>query len=422
MDLKYDPLSGEIAMSSEPFRAPALEILREANTRAEQIQDDLVALRRDLHAHPEQRFQEVRTAGIAAAELEKLGAEIRTGVGKTGVVGVIRGTRGEGKVIGIRCDMDALPVFEKNEVPYKSRTEGAMHACGHDVHTTTAIGVARVIAGMRDRFRGAVKFVFQPSEENPVGPVCGAGEMIKDGVLENPAMDAILSLHCWPELAVGTVGVAEGPAMAGSAAFRVAMLGRSAHTATPHKGRDAILGAAEFISAAHHIIPRMIDPAESVALSIGFIEGGSKLGIIANRTVMEGSVRALSQEMLDFVLDRIRDCAAGVAQTLGLESEVSVEGMYSPVVNDPGLDRLITRVAGELLGPENAVPQRKCPMTSEDFSHFSTRIPAYYLKVGTSSGESTRFPLHSDHFDVDERCLGIGAGVLAAAALAFLEG
>ncbi len=412
--------TGEIVMS-QPFTEPELALFRDARARAGEMRDELVAIRRDIHAHPEQRFQEVRTAGIAAAELEKLGAEVRTGVGKTGVIGVIRGTSGEGKVIGIRCDMDALPVFEKNDVPYKSRTEGSMHACGHDVHTATAIGTARVIAGMRDRFRGAVKFIFQPSEENPVGPICGAMEMIKDGALENPSMDAIISLHCWPELEAGTVGVAEGPAMAGSAAFRVVMHGRSAHTAKPHQGRDAILGAAEFISSAYHIIPRMIDPAESVTLNIGFIEGGSKLGIIANKTTMEGSVRALSREMLDFVLDRIRETAAGVARTLGLEHEVSVEGMYPPVINDTGLNRMVSSVATELLGPDGVVPQLKCPMTSEDFSHFSTRIPGYYLKVGTAGGESTRFPLHSDRFDVDERCIPVGVSVLASSALSFLE-
>ncbi|MHB9027589.1 MAG: M20 metallopeptidase family protein [Candidatus Latescibacterota bacterium] len=399
-----------------------LETLRETKSRAEGMIGDLIAIRRDLHMHPEQRFQEVRTAGIVAAELEKLGAEIRTGVGKTGVVGVIRGTRGEGKVLGIRCDMDALPVFEKNDIPYKSRNEGTMHACGHDVHTATGIGAARLLAGMRERFRGAVKFIFQPSEENPVGWVCGAQEMINDGVLENPALDAILSLHCWPDLAAGAVGVAAGPAMAGSEAFRITMTGRSAHTASPQKGRDAILGAAEVISSAYHIIPRMIDPAESVAMNIGFIEGGSKLGIIANKVIMEGSVRALSREMLDFVRDRIKDAAEGVSRTLGLENEVSIEGLYPPVVNDAALNDIVTAVSAELLGQENVIPQLKCPMTSEDFSLFSTKVPAYYLKVGTSGGENTRFPLHSDHFDVEERSIAVGASVLAASALAFLEG
>lgn len=395
-------------------------LIREAKSRAEAMLPELTAIRRDIHMHPEPRFEEVRTAGIAAAELEKLGAEVRTGVGKTGVTGVIRGALGGGRVVGIRCDMDALPVIEKNDVPYRSRNEGVMHACGHDVHTAAAIGVARVVAGMRDRFRGAVKFIFQPSEENPVGPVCGSMEMIRDGALENPAMDAILALHCWPELRVGTVGVTAGPAMAGAVPFRVVMTGRSAHAAMPQNGRDAILGAAEVISAAHHIIPRMVDPSEAVAMNIGFIEGGSKLGIIANRAAMEGTIRALSPEMLMFVFDRIRDAAEGVAKTLGLEYELTEEGIYPPVINDARLHGLVSTVAGELLGPDAVVPQAKCPMTAEDFSHFSSRIPGYYLKVGTANGPETQFPLHNDRFDVDERCLAVGAGVLAASALSFL--
>ncbi len=398
------------------------ESIRRAGERAEGMHEDLVAIRRDLHAHPEPRFEEVRTAGVAAAELEKLGLEYRTGVGKTGVVGVLRGGRGEGKVIGIRCDMDALPVIEKNDIPYKSQNEGVMHACGHDVHTATAIGVARVLAGMRDAFPGAVKFIFQPSEENPVGPICGAMEMVKDGVLENPSMDAILALHCWPDLKVGTVGVATGPAMAGSEAFRITMTGRSAHTAAPHKGRDAILGAAEVISAVHHIIPRMIDPMESIAISIGYIEGGSKLGIIANRAMMEGSVRALSREMLEFAADRIRDAADGVSRTLGLENEVSIQGVYPPVLNDARLNDLISDVSAHILGPEKIVPQQKCPMTSEDFSHLCVGIPSYYLKIGSSNeAKETQFPLHSDYFNVDERCLTVGVTVLASTILAFLN-
>lgn len=398
------------------------ESIRMAREKADGMLNDLVAIRRDLHAHPEQRFEEVRTAGVAASELKKLGVETRTEVGKTGVVGVLRGGLGKGKVIGIRCDMDALPVFEKNDIPYKSQNEGTMHACGHDVHTTTAIGVARVLAGMKDRFPGAVKFIFQPSEENPVGPVCGALEMIKDGVLENPSLDAIISLHCWPDLEVGSVGVAVGPAMAGSEAFRITMLGRSAHSASPQKGRDAILGAAEVISAVHHIIPRMIDPAESVAIGIGFIEGGSKLGIIANRTVMEGSVRALSGEMLEFAADRIRDAADGVSRTLGLENEVSIQGVYQPTINDAHLNDVVSAVSGHILGSDKVIPQLKCPMTSEDFSHFSSRMPAYYLKVGTSNADpSTRFPLHSDYFTVDERCITVGVSVLSSVILTLLN-
>ena len=399
------------------------ETLSRIRERAEAESPALISIRRDIHAHPERRFEEVRTAGIAARELSALGAEVRTGVGKTGVIGLVRGGLGGGRVIGIRCDMDALPIQERNEVPYRSVVDGAMHACGHDVHTTVAIGTARVLASLRDSFRGAVKFLFQPSEENPVGFVCGALAMINDGALENPPMDAILSLHCWPELPVGKVGVGAGPAMAGSEAFRITMTGVQSHAATPQKGRDAILGAAQVITSIHHIIPRWTDPSEPVALNIGFIEGGSKFGTLAGKTVMEGSVRAVSKDTLEFITDRIRDTAEGVSRILDLKNEVSIEGVYPPTVNDPSLNDIVTAVAEHLLGPENAVVQAKCPMTSEDFSHFSDRIPAFYLKLGVSNEEKgIRFPLHSDRFDVDERSIAIGVSMLAATAVAFLNG
>jgi amidohydrolase len=399
------------------------ETFRLIRKQAEAIREELITIRRDIHAHPEQRFEEVRTAGIAAEHLKKLGIEVRTGVGKTGVVGVLRGGLGAGKVIGLRCDMDALPVQEQNDVPYRSCIAGAMHACGHDVHTTVAIGVARVLAGMRDRFSGAVKFVFQPSEENPCGAVCGALAMIEDGVLENPPMDAILSLHCWPDLAAGQVGVGAGPAMAGSEAFRITMIGTQSHAATPQKGRDAILGAAEVISSIHHIIPRRTDPSDMVALNIGFIEGGSKFGTIAGKTVMEGGVRATSKETLEFIMNCVVDTVNGVSRILDLKNEVAIEGIYPPTINDPRLNDIVSAAAASLLGPENVVLQAKCPMTSEDFSHFSDRIPAFYLKLGVSNEEKgIRFPLHSDRFDVDERSIEVGVCVLAASALAFLNG
>lgn len=408
---------------STHFDGNLQETFRLIRKQAEAIREDLIAIRRDIHAHPEQRFEEVRTAGIAAEHLKKLGIEVRTGVGKTGVVGVLRGGLGAGKVIGLRCDMDALPVQEHNEVPYRSRVEGAMHACGHDVHTTVAIGVARVLAGMRDRFSGAVKFVFQPSEENPCGAVCGALAMIEDGVLENPPMDAILSLHCWPGLAAGQVGVGAGPAMAGSEAFRITMIGTQSHAATPQKGRDAILGAAEVICSIHHIIPRRTDPSDMVALNIGFIEGGSKFGTIAGKTVMEGGVRSTSKETLEFIMNCVVDTVDGVSRILDLKNEVTTEGIYPPTINDPRLNDIVSAAAASLLGPENVVLQAICPMTSEDFSHFSDRIPAFYLKLGVSNEEKgIRFPLHSDRFDVDERSIEVGVCVLAASALAFLNG
>jgi len=337
-------------------------------------------------------------------------------------VGLLKGGLGAGKVIGIRCDMDALPILEKSTAPYRSKNDGSMHACGHDVHTTVVIGIARVLAKMRDRFGGAVKFVFQPSEENPCGEKCGALSMIADGVLENPPMDAIMSLHCWPDLNAGQVGVATGPAMAGAEAFQINIIGRQAHCSTPQKGRDAILGAAEVVSSLYHIIPRRTDPSESIALNVSFIEGGSKFGTIPGRVTMQGSVRALSREIMAYMMDCIKDTVEGVSRILDLKNEVFLDDLYPPVINDAHLDDLVTAAATNLLGRENVIYQAKCPMTAEDFSHFSDRMPAYYLKLGVANDEKgIRFPLHNDSFDVDEKCIETGVSVLAAAALAFLN-
>ena len=390
--------------------------------KAEAMLDDLITLRRDLHAHPEVRFTEERTADIAAENLRSLGIETQTGVGKTGVVGLLNGSLGDGKVLGIRCDMDALPIQEKSDVPYRSQNDGVMHACGHDVHTTVAIGVARTLAAMKDRFKGTVKFIFQPSEENPFGQKCGSLSMIDDGVLENPPLDGILSLHCWPQLEAGQVGIGPGPAMAGAVAFEIILDGQQAHAATPQKGRDTILGAAQVITSLYHIVSRRSDPADSIALTINEIQGGCVQSVVGGPVRMAGTVRTVSKELLDYILDRIRDTVDGISRVLDLQGKLSIDSYYPPVVNDEAIDRIVTESAVSMLGEDNVIPQPKCPMTAEDFSHFTDRVPGHYLKLGVANSEKgITFPLHNERFDVDERCISVGVAVLADAALRFLR-
>ena len=393
----------------------------ELRQKAEAMLNDLIAIRRDLHAHPEIRFTEVRTAKIAADALRSLGIETQTGVGKTGVVGILRGGLGDGKVLGIRCDMDALPTQEKSDVPYRSQNDGAMHACGHDVHTTVAIGVARVLAGLKDRFRGTVKFIFQPSEENPFGQRCGSLAMIDDGVLENPPLDGILSLHCWPELDAGQVGVGPGPAMAGAAAFEIVVDGPQAHAAMPRKGRDTILGAAEIISNLYHITSRRADPSDTIALTINEIHGGCVQSVVGGPVRMSGTVRTVSKELMDYIMGLIDDTVEGVARILDLKRKFTIDSYYPPVINDTYIDNIVTASATRILGAENVIPQPECPMTAEDFSHFTDRVPGHYLKLGVANDEKgIRFPLHNERFDVDERCIAVGVSVLAGTAIAFL--
>jgi amidohydrolase len=398
------------------------DVFRRIKEQADAMLEDLIKIRRDIHAHPEIRFTEVRTAKIAEDNLRSLGIEVQTGVGKTGVVGILRGDLGEGKVLGIRCDMDALPIQEKSEVPYRSQVDGAMHACGHDVHTTVGIGIAHVLAALRNTFRGTVKFIFQPSEENPYKQRCGSLAMIDDGVLESPHVDAILSLHCWPALDAGQIGVGPGPAMAAAASFQVILNGQQAHAATPQKGRDSILGAAYVINDLYHITSRRTDPSESYALTINKIEGGNVQSVVGGEVRLTGTVRTLSKKSMDYITNLVNDTVKGVSQILDLQGELIIDEFYPPVVNDPHLDRIVSDAASHVLGSENVILQDKCPMTAEDFSHFTDRVPGHYLKLGVANDDmGIRYPLHNECFDVDERSLAVGVSVLASAAVRYLN-
>ncbi len=385
--------------------------------------DDLITLRRDIHAHPEIRFQEVRTAKIVEEYLRNLGMQVQTGIAKTGVVGILTGDLGKGKVLGIRCEMDALSIHEESAVPYRSQNDGVMHACGHDVHTTVGIGIAKVLSAMRHQFRGTVKFIFQPSEENPFGERCGALAMIDDGVLQNPPLDAVLALHCWPDLNVGQIGVGAGPAMAAYVAFNINVSGKQAHAASPHLGSDSMLGAAQTITALYHIVSRRTDPADSYALAVNEIAGGKRQSIVGAPVSMAGTVRAVTKESLVYVMDLMKDTVEGISRMLDIEIELIFDEISPAVVNDSHLDQIVSGVGTSILGKENVIVQGKCPMTAEDFSYITDRVPGYYLKLGVSNEEKgIRYPLHNDRFDVDEHCIAVGVSVLTSAALEFLKG
>ncbi|MBN1293720.1 MAG: amidohydrolase [Candidatus Latescibacteria bacterium] len=397
-------------------------LIRQIQELTDGMVDELITIRRDIHAHPELRFQEVRTAKLAAEHLKKFGIETLTGIGKTGVVGILQGGLGKGKVLGIRCDMDALPIQEKSDVPFKSLNDGVMHACGHDVHTTVLMGVARILNDIKDTFRGTVKFVFQPSEENPYKERCGALAMIDDGVLENPKVDSIISLHCWPDLNAGQVGVGPGSAMAAATAFQVILNGPQAHTATPQKGRDTILAAAKVIESLYQIASRRIDPSDSIALTINKIEGGNVQAVVGGEIRLTGTVRALSKEMMNYVMGLIGDTVEGVSKILDVGGELVIDDYYPPVVNNPHIDEIVTSVSRYILGEEKVISQDKCPMTAEDFSHFTDRLPGHYLKLGVANDEmGIRFPLHNERFNVDERCISVGVKTIASTALAYLH-
>ena len=269
--------------------------------QAEAMRDELVARRRDLHQHPELAFEEVRTAGIVARELTNLGLEVQTGVGKTGVVAMLEGAQ-HGPTVLVRADMDALPIHEENEVDYASTVPGKMHACGHDGHTTIALAVAKLLAPHRDQMAGRVKFVFQPAEEAGKG----ARAMVNDGVLNDPRPDVSVGLHLWNSLPFGTVGVADGPIMAGASIFTVKIRGKGSHAASPHLGIDPVVCAAQMVTAFQTILSRNVDPLDTVVLSVTTIHAGEAYNVIPQTAEMHGTVRYFKREVRDLVFARMQ--------------------------------------------------------------------------------------------------------------------
>lgn len=383
----------------------------------------LVAMRRDLHEHPELAFQEVRTAGIVADTLNELGYEVQTGVGKTGVVGVIEG----GKVgapadkmhtLLLRFDMDALPIQEQVDVEFKSQVAGTMHACGHDMHTTIGLAVAEMMAKHRDQWSGVAKFVFQPAEEI----ARGARAMIDDGVLDLPKPDRALSVHVWSPVETGNIVMTDGPQMAGSQSYTIKVRGRGAHGATPHQGVDPIVASAHLITVLQTIVSRNVDPLESGVVTVGSIHGGSAHNIIPDEVLMQGTIRAFKEEVMAQLVKRIEEIVAGVAGAMGVLAEVHFsDDSTPPVSNDPAMASIVREVAGELIGADN-VNNGYRTMGAEDAAFFLKAAPGAYVFVGAGNkAKGMTEPHHSPRFQVDEDSMPLAVTLLTASAIKMLE-
>jgi amidohydrolase len=376
----------------------------------------LVQVRRDLHAHPETAFEETRTAGVVAERLRALGLEPRTGVGRTGVVATVRGGR-PGRTVLLRADMDALPIQEENDVPYRSRTDGRMHACGHDCHVSMLLGVAKQLVRQAATLPGAVKLCFQPAEEEGGGAL----GMIADGVLLDPRVDAAFGVHVWQDLDVGKVGVTRGPWMASVDEFTVTLEGRGAHAAAPHQGVDPVVAMAHVITALQTIASRSTDPLLEVVVSVTQVRAGTAFNIIPETAWMNGTVRTFDAALWQELPGRFERIVHGVAGALGCKAEVVYQRHNRPTVNDPVMADLAGEAAAAVVGPGNVVPGIRT-MGGEDFSAFLHEVPGAFLAVG--SRNAPRGLVHMHHhprFDVDEGCLGIGAEVLLRVARRFLE-
>jgi len=379
------------------------------------IAPELVRLRRDFHQHPEMGLQEARSAGIVAARLKELGLKVTTGVGRTGVVGLLEG-REPGRTVLLRADMDALPIQEENETSYRSTVDGVMHACGHDGHMAILLGVAQVLSGLRDRFPGQVKFVFQPGEEG----YDGARLMIEDGALENPRPDAALGLHLGSHLPVGQVGVRSGPVMASSDAFSIHVLGEAGHGAHPEGGVDAILIAGHVITSLQSLVSREVPAQQPVVVHIGLIRGGTAGNIIADRVTLRASVRTLDTDMRNSIFERLDRIVGGIAAAFRGRHEINYLGGVGPVVNDTAMTALVESCAAEIVGADKVLANEPT-MGSDDVARFLEQVPGCFFFVGSGNEEKGYSrPHHHPRYDIDERCLAIGAEILASSALTYL--
>jgi amidohydrolase len=391
----------------EKVAAPSLEL---------PWHEDIVALRRDFHAHPELGFEEVRTSGIVAARLRELGLEVREGVGKTGVVGILRGAA-PGPTVLVRADMDALPVPEANEWQWKSAIDGKMHACGHDAHMATGLTVARLLAQEKATLRGTVVFMFQPAEEG----LGGAELMINDGLLDDPQPDFALALHVWSEIEVGKIGVKSGPVMACADGFQARIIGKGGHGAMPHQTVDPIVVASQVVLALQTTISRNLRPLDAGVVTVGKVSAGNAFNVIPNEAYLEGTVRAFDEPVRALLERRCREIIEELPPVFGATSEWTYLPGYPATVNDETIVQRVTPAFGRVVGPENVI-EFEPTMGAEDMSYVLQRVPGCYFFVGGRNQEiDAVYPHHHPKFNIDERALFIGAQAMTEAVKELLQ-
>ncbi len=406
-----------ILAAAAPASAPDAEI----RAAAERLAPALVATRRDLHEHPELSNREERTGHLVSERLRDLGLEVRYPVARTGVVGLLRGGR-PGRVVALRADMDALPIEEASDVPYRSRNPGVMHACGHDAHTAILLGTAEVLAGLRARLAGTVVFLFQPAEEGaPAGEEGGAPLMVKEGALDQPKPEAVFGLHVGGWAEIGRVGFASGPLLASSDTFTIEVAGRTVHGAEPWKGIDPIPVAAELVQALQAIVSREIDGRQPRVLTIGRIQGGTRFNLIADRVTMDGTVRTHDASVREEIKARMDRTVRGVGAAHGTTATLRfLDQGNPPTVNDPALAQLARPTLERVFGAANVVPVQPL-MVAEDFPSYGQRAPYFFFLLGTRN-DARGIPStnHTAQFDIDEAALPLGVRALATLAWDFL--
>ncbi len=370
---------------------------------------EMTAWRQDIHAHPELGFQENRTAGLVAAKLEAFGFdEVHRGVGRTGVVGVLRAGK-SGRSVGLRADMDALPILEVNRFGHCSVNKGVMHACGHDGHTAMLLGAARYLASTR-RFDGVVNFIFQPAEEG----LGGARAMIDDGLFDRFPCQAVFGMHNRPSLDIGRFAVRSGPMMAGGAFFDIRVTGNGAHGARPETSVDAALVAAQIAVTLQSIVSRNVAPVDTAVLSVTRIHAGDAYNVIPQTAELGGTVRAFSSEVMQLVERNMKRVAENTAAAFGATAEVDFRLLFSPTVNNPAEAEFAARICGELVGQDKVERNPPLIMASEDFSFMLEQVPGCYLNIGNGLAEGG-CEVHNPAYDFNDRALPLGAAFFARA-------
>ncbi len=379
------------------------------------LKDELVSLRRELHQHPELAFKEDWTSRRIAQELEAASLEVQRGVGGTGVVGLLRGSR-PGRTCALRADIDGLPILEETSTHYRSQNPGAMHACGHDGHTAVAITIAKALSHIREELPGTMMFIFQPAEEIAEG----AKTMIEAGALASPKVDGIVGFHLWNSLPVGTIGVRTGPLFAGVDVLELTIRGKGGHGATPHLTVDPINISAHLLVALQSLLSREKDPRQPLVLTFGTIHAGTAFNVIPDEARITGTMRAFDRALRDRMLQRIEELAKGIARAMGGDCTLELKHPCPPVVNDMQMSQAVKGHGMELLGPK-AVLEPEPIMIADDMSYFLDRVPGCYFLVG-SGNQAKGFSAshHSSHFDFDEDALLIAAKVVARTLLGVL--
>lgn len=386
--------------------------------KSHKIFDSVRKMRRHIHAHPELSFQEFYTAAYVAEELTKLGIPFESGIAGTGIVAHIEGRDSSSKCLAIRAELDALPITELNDLPYKSRNEGVMHACGHDVHTAILLGVAAIMQDLRNEFSGTLKLIFQPGEEMHPG---GGSLMMEAGVLDHPKVDAIIALHVYPHLPAGVVGFRSGQYMASTDEIHISIKGKGGHAALPHQTIDPIAIAAETIVALQQVISRRSNPISPSVLSFGKIAGGTVNNVIPDEVVLAGTLRTMDEAWRAEAHKLIRNVTHNIAEAFGAKASIDIPKGYPSLFNHPVLTQKMESYAQAFLGKEQ-VKELSLRMTADDFAFYSQSIPGCYFRLGTNTNNTQHTAsVHNASFDINEQALETGVGLMSFAAFSYLN-